>query len=75
MVEHLVVRVARPGEYALVGELTVEVYVHGGLVSAQSSYVGTLRDAGDRAAKAELLVAEVDGEVAGAVAYCPPSSP
>ena len=71
----VVVRVARPEEYGTVGELTVEVYVHGGLVSPESSYVTTLRDAADRAAKAELLVAEVAGEVAGAVAYCPPDSP
>ncbi|WP_254715110.1 GNAT family N-acetyltransferase [Actinomadura sp. NAK00032] len=71
----VVVRPARPEEYGLVGELTVEVYVHGGLVSPESSYVRTLRDAGDRAAKSELLVAEVGGEIAGAVAYCPPGSP
>ncbi|MFI0355471.1 GNAT family N-acetyltransferase [Actinomadura sp. 9N407] len=70
-----VVRPARPGEYARVGELTVEVYVRGGLVSAESTYVRMLADAADRAAKAELLVAEVGGEIAGAVAYCPPDSP
>ncbi|MFB4311600.1 GNAT family N-acetyltransferase [Actinomadura sp. GTD37] len=75
MSAEVVVRAARPEEYALVGDLTVEVYVHGGLVSPESSYVRTLRDAPDRAAKAELLVAEVAGEVAGAVAYCPPGSP
>ncbi|MER7545404.1 GNAT family N-acetyltransferase [Spirillospora sp. NPDC127506] len=75
MSDALVVRVARPEEYELVGDLTVEVYVHGGLVSPESSYVKTLRNAGDRAEKAELLVAEVGGEVAGAVAYCPPDSP
>jgi ribosomal protein S18 acetylase RimI-like enzyme len=68
------VRDARPGEYALIGDLTVEVYVHGGLVSPESPYVRTLRDAADRAAKSELLVAEVGGEIAGAVAYCPPGS-
>jgi ribosomal protein S18 acetylase RimI-like enzyme len=73
--DRVIVRVARREEYGLVGDLTVEVYVHGGLVSPASSYVGTLRDAADRAAKAELLVAEVSGEVAGAVAYCPPGSP
>ncbi|MFA1544771.1 GNAT family N-acetyltransferase [Actinomadura chokoriensis] len=71
----VVVRTARPEEYELVGDLTVEVYVHGGLVSPESSYVATLRNAADRAAKAVLLVAEVAGEVAGAVAYCPPGSP
>ncbi|MDL4819137.1 GNAT family N-acetyltransferase [Actinomadura opuntiae] len=69
------VRDARPHEYDLIGELTVEVYVHGGLVSPESSYVETLRNAADRAAKSQLLVAEVAGEVAGAVAYCPPGSP
>lgn len=70
----VVVRLARPDEYGAVGELTVEVYVHGGLVSAASPYVSTLRDAADRAAKSELLVAEVGGRLAGAVAYCPPGS-
>ncbi|MFC5752018.1 GNAT family N-acetyltransferase [Actinomadura rugatobispora] len=69
------VRPARPGEYARVGELTVEVYVRGGLVRPDSSYVERLRNAADRAAKAELLVAEMAGEIAGAVAYCPPDSP
>lgn len=71
----MIVRTARPDEYDLVGELTVEVYVHGGLVSPQSSYVRKLRDAADRAAKAELLVAEDAGRIAGAVAYCPPGTP
>lgn len=74
MPEPVVVRAARPDEYGLVGDLTVEVYVDGGLVSPTSSYVETLRDAADRAAKSDLLVAEVDGEVAGAVAYCGPGS-
>jgi ribosomal protein S18 acetylase RimI-like enzyme len=69
------VRPARPDEYELVGDLTVEVYVDGGLVSPTSSYVGTLRDAADRAARADLLVAESGGEVVGAVAYCGPGSP
>ncbi|TDC56040.1 GNAT family N-acetyltransferase [Actinomadura sp. KC345] len=75
MSDPVIVRPARPDEYALVGELTVEVYVAGGLVSPESSYVAALRDAADRAAKSDLLVAEVAGEVAGAVAYCPPGSP
>lgn len=71
----MIVRQARPDEYGLIGDLTAEVYVDGGLVSAASSYVSTLRDAAGRAAGSELLVAEVGGEVAGAVAYCPPGSP
>ncbi|MFI6521706.1 GNAT family N-acetyltransferase [Spirillospora sp. NPDC050679] len=75
MSEHVTVRAARPADHARVGALTVEVYVDGGLVSPASTYVATLRDAAARAAKAELLVAELDGELAGAVAYCPPDSP
>lgn len=73
--EPVIVRTARPDEYDLIGALTVEVYVHSGLVSPESSYVPTLRNAADRAAKTDLLVAEVTGEVAGAVAYCPPGTP
>ncbi|MES9542036.1 GNAT family N-acetyltransferase [Actinomadura sp. NPDC000600] len=71
----MIVRTARPDEYDLVGELTVEVYVRGGLVSPSSTYVPKLRNAADRAARAVLLVAEDAGEIAGAVAYCPPDSP
>ncbi|MQY03405.1 GNAT family N-acetyltransferase [Actinomadura macrotermitis] len=71
----VVVREARAADYAKVGELTVEVYVHSGLIDAASGYVATLRDAADRAAKAELLVAELAGDLVGAVAYCPPGSP
>ncbi|WP_026401224.1 GNAT family N-acetyltransferase [Actinomadura rifamycini] len=75
MPEPAIVRTARPDEYELIGALTVEVYVDSGLVSPDSSYAATLADAADRAAKTELLVAEVGGEVVGAVAYCPPASP
>lgn len=75
MSDAVIVRPARPDEYEPVGELTVDAYVGGGLVSPESSYVNTLRDAADRAAKSELLVAEVEDEVVGAVAYCPPGSP
>ncbi|MFV2172805.1 GNAT family N-acetyltransferase [Actinomadura sp. LOL_016] len=75
MPERVIVRTARPDEYDLIGALTVEVYVHSGLVSPESSYVATLADAADRAAKTELLVAGVGGEIVGAVAYCPPGSP
>ncbi|MFI0373117.1 GNAT family N-acetyltransferase [Actinomadura sp. 1N219] len=75
MSEAVIVREARADEYELIGELTVEVYVAGGLVSAASPYVSTLRDAAGRAEKSELLVAEIGGEVGGAVAYCPPGSP
>ncbi|WP_131737684.1 GNAT family N-acetyltransferase [Actinomadura roseirufa] len=75
MSEPVVVRDARPDEYRRIGELTVEVYVHGGLVSPESPYVSTLLDAEDRAARSVLLAAELDGDLAGAVAYCPPGTP
>lgn len=71
----VVVRTARPEEYDLIGRLTVEVYVGGGLIAPDSAYVATLGDAADRAAKATLLVAEVAGEVVGAVAYSPAGGP
>ncbi|TDB81229.1 GNAT family N-acetyltransferase [Actinomadura sp. KC216] len=75
MDDAVVVREARADEYELIGELTVEVYVGGGLVSAASPYVNSLLDVAGRAGKSELLVAEIGGEVGGAVTYCPPGSP
>lgn len=75
MSDTVTVRLARPDEYQRIGDLTVRVYVDGGLVSPSSPYVTTLLDAADRGAKSELLVAEVAGELTGAVAYCPPGSP
>jgi predicted N-acetyltransferase YhbS len=68
------IRKARPEEYDRVGEITVEAYLKDDLISPESSYVAILRDAGDRAVHAELLVAELDGEVAGSVTYCRPES-
>ncbi|MFI0452624.1 GNAT family N-acetyltransferase [Actinomadura sp. 6N118] len=67
----VLVRLARPDEYARAGDLTVEAYVGGGFVSPTSTYVPILRNAADRAAKAELLVAEITG----ALVYCVPGSP
>ncbi|KAB2343353.1 GNAT family N-acetyltransferase [Actinomadura rudentiformis] len=71
----VLVRLARPDEYAKAGDLTVETYVGGGFVSPTSTYVPVLRNAADRAVKGELLVAEITGELVGAVAYCVPGSP
>ncbi|MFC4050682.1 GNAT family N-acetyltransferase [Actinomadura syzygii] len=73
--EPVVVRTAASDEYDLIGDLTVEVYVAGGLVSSASPYVEKLRDTAARAADCELLIAEAGGEVGGAVTYCPPGSP
>ncbi|WP_018658382.1 GNAT family N-acetyltransferase [Actinomadura flavalba] len=71
----LTVRTARPDEYAAVGALTVDVYVGGGYMNPESTYIATLRDTAARAATTEILVAELGGTLVGAVAYCPPESP
>jgi ribosomal protein S18 acetylase RimI-like enzyme len=66
----LVLRPARPEEYGAVGEITVDVYVGGGFLAPDSSYVAVLRDAATRAEQAELLVAELGGAIVGTVTYC-----
>ena len=66
------IRLALPGEYDAVGELTVEAYSHDGFVRGQ--YAMTLRAAADRAAKAELWVAADASGLLGTVTYCPPGS-
>jgi ribosomal protein S18 acetylase RimI-like enzyme len=70
----LEVRVARPEEYAAVTELTLEVYVGGGYIPADDSYVEELSATERRAVEADVLVAVEDGAVLGAVTYCPPGS-
>lgn len=69
-------RLARPEEYAAVGELTVGAYLADGALTADDPYLRLLRDAAGRAAGAELWVA-VDEEEAlvGTVTWCPPGSP
>jgi ribosomal protein S18 acetylase RimI-like enzyme len=59
------IRRVRPDEYDAVGELTARVYREGGFGSA--SYEPALRDAASRDASAEVLVADLDGRVVGAV--------
>ncbi|MGY1592517.1 GNAT family N-acetyltransferase [Geodermatophilus sp. SYSU D00708] len=58
---------ARPDDFAAIAELTVRVYVDGGL--APPEYVPALADVEGRASRAELLVArDRDGQVLGSVA-------
>jgi len=72
----VIVRVARPEEYELVGELAARVYLDEGFVPADHVYLATLRDAASRAAKAELLVAEDGaGQVLGSVTFAADGSP
>lgn len=66
------IRLAVPGEYDAVGELTVDAYAHDGFV--KGDYAMTLRAAADRAAKAELWVAADEDGLLGSVTFCPPGS-
>jgi ribosomal protein S18 acetylase RimI-like enzyme len=68
------IRLAVPGEYDAVGELTVEAYAYDGFLPKGSDYASTLRATADRAAKAELWVAVDGAELLGTVTYCPPGS-
>ena len=70
----IIIRPAAKHEYDRIGEITVEAYLKDDLISAGSHYVNTLRDAADRATEADLLVAELDGEIVGSVTYCSPES-
>ncbi|GAA0923297.1 GNAT family N-acetyltransferase [Kribbella koreensis] len=68
------IRLARPAEYEDVGSLTVDAYDADGFIPKGSDYGLTLRNAADRAAKAELWVA-VDGtDLLGTVTFCVPGS-
>jgi len=58
---------ARPDDYPDIAELTVRVYVDGGLAS--SDYAPELGDVAGRASRSEVLVVRApDGRVAGSVA-------
>lgn len=69
------IRIARPEELGLIGELTAAIYVAAGYISPNSSYITRLRDAVSRAREAELLVATHGGEPTGTVTYCRHGSP
>jgi ribosomal protein S18 acetylase RimI-like enzyme len=61
------VRPVRPEEYSIVGEISVAAYAVDGL--GPSWYQPVLRDVAARAEAACVLVAEVDGRIAGAVTF------
>ena len=80
----LVVRLARPDEYAAVGAITAAGYRADGLLDSaehpvESTYEAKLLDAGRRARDAELWVAVEDAggkdELLGTVTWCPIGSP
>jgi ribosomal protein S18 acetylase RimI-like enzyme len=62
----LSVEPARPEDYAAIAELTVRVYVDGGLASA--GYAPELADVAGRATRSELLVVWDSGRIVGSVA-------
>lgn len=61
------IRPVRAGEYGTVGELTIRAYQT--VDTDLGDYEGELRGVADRARSAEVLVAEVEGQVAGTVTY------
>ncbi|WP_433605805.1 GNAT family N-acetyltransferase [Prescottella agglutinans] len=69
------IRPATPADYEIVGELTADVYIGGGFVSVTDTYADSLRDTASRAEQADVVVAEVDGEIVGSVTIAEPASP
>ena len=75
MSDEVEIRLAHDDELESVGRLTLDGYVHDGLLTLDAEYAGELVDAAQRSRDAELLVALVGGEVVGTVTFCPPGSP
>ena len=72
----LTIRAATPAEYTRVGELTVAAYAALPVDHLWGGYDDEIRDVASRVEAAEVLVAELDGEVVGAVTYASdPDSP
>lgn len=73
----MILRLARPEEFAEVGEVTLAAYVADGFLDRDEEYAEELRAASHRAENAELVVA-VDRDshaVVGTVTFCRPGSP
>jgi ribosomal protein S18 acetylase RimI-like enzyme len=70
----LLIRVARPDEYAAVGELVVAAYRAGGHLQRDEGYGIHLADVAGRAEEHPVLVAERDGVLVGTVTICPPGT-
>lgn len=71
----LTIRAARRGEHAAVDRLTVDAYrEYAGSISPDmwAAYEADLANSKARAHEAAILVAELAGELVGAVAYFPP---
>ncbi|RKT85777.1 Ribosomal protein S18 acetylase RimI [Saccharopolyspora antimicrobica] len=68
------IRVARPEEYAAIGEIAVRAYTEAAALPADVDYASVLRDAADRAEKAELLVALTGDKLLGTVTVVRPGT-
>jgi len=80
VVSRALIREARPEDDAAIGELLVDAYITQYAkklpeVVYTEERKRTLRDVAAKRAVASVLVAEVDGEVAGTVALFPPGAP
>lgn len=61
------IRAARAADHQRIGDLTVAAYLHGKHMSPDDGYLQHLRKVEDRAQRAQLLVAEIDGDVTASV--------
>lgn len=73
----MVIRTAVPADYETLGEITAQAYLADGHLdfNEDEAYLNVLRDVAGRAALAEVLVAERDGQVLGGVTFAAPGSP
>ncbi|WP_328739278.1 GNAT family N-acetyltransferase [Streptomyces erythrochromogenes] len=73
----MVIRTAVPADYETLGEITAQAYLADGHLdfNEDNAYLNVLRDVAGRAALAEVLVAERDGQVLGGVTFAAPGSP
>lgn len=73
----LLIRPARPADFAAIGRLTVAAYAADGQLDGEHGYAETLADVAGRAANGELLVAldEATGEILGSVLFVLPGTP
>ncbi|MCX5584596.1 GNAT family N-acetyltransferase [Streptomyces erythrochromogenes] len=73
----MVIRTAVPADYETLGEITAQAYLADGHLdfNEDDAYLNVLRDVAGRAALAEVLVAERDGQVLGGVTFAAPGSP
>lgn len=70
----ITVRLAESAEYAAVGDITAAAYDADGLLDAEREYARVLRNAADRARRAELWIAADDSGLLGTVTFCPQGS-